>query len=176
MRTLLRVILVFLGLLFIGGALFLMAVNYHLVPGLAFYLPAWADQNVVLGAGVGMLVIALILIILGLRSRKKPANAVMKGSEYGEVAISIQAIENMVSRVVQQTQGIKEDSRQVSFTQDGLVIKVKIRVMPDVPMPGVTGELQSKVKEYVEEITGITVHEVKVNVENIVVDQAPSTK
>ncbi len=176
MKTLIRVILVFLGLLFIGGAFFLLAVNYNLVPGLAFYLPAWADENIVLGAAIGMLVLALIFILLGLRSSKKPADAIMKGSQFGEVAISITAIENLVLRVIQQTQGIKDVSRQVTFTQDGLIINVKIRVMPDVPMPGVTSELQSKIKEYVEEMTGITVHEVKVNVENIVVDQAPSTK
>jgi uncharacterized alkaline shock family protein YloU len=77
---------------------------------------------------------------------------------------------------VQQTQGIKDVSRQVSFTPDGLVVRVKIRVMPDVPLPGLINELQSKTKEYLEEITGIVVHEVKVMVENIIVDQAVSKK
>ncbi|MFO7952373.1 MAG: alkaline shock response membrane anchor protein AmaP [Bacillota bacterium] len=176
MKTLLRLVLVLIGLMFIGGAFFLLAVNYNLVPGLAFSLPAWTGQDIVLAVTAGIILIGLILIILGLRSPKKVANAVMKGSQYGEIAISITAIENMVLRVVQQIQGIKDVSRQVSFTQDGLVIKVKVRVMPDVPMPGVADELQSKIKEYVEEMTGITVHEVKVNVDNIVVDQAPSTK
>ncbi len=176
MKTIARVIMVFIAFLFIGGALFLLAVNYNLVPGLAVYLPGWAGEEVVLGATAALLLIALILLILGLRRTKGPGNAVLKGSEYGEVAISISAIENMVLRVIQQTQGIKDVSRQVSFTQDGLNITVKIRVMPDVAMPGLTNELQSKIKEYVEEITGITVHEVKVMVENIVTDQAPSKK
>ncbi len=176
MKTLARVLMVFIALLLIGGALFLLAVNYNLVPGLAVYLPGWAGEEIVLAIVGALLLIALVLLVLGFRRAKGPGNAILKGSEYGEVAISITAIENMVLRVVQQTQGIKDVSRQVSFTQDGLVISVKIRVMPDVSMPDVTGELQSRVKQYVEEITGITVHEVKVMVENIVTDQAPSKK
>lgn len=176
MKTLAKVIAVFVALLLIGGALFLLAVYYNLVPGLAVYLPAWVSEEIALSVTGALLLIALILLILGLRRSKGPGNAILKGSEFGEVAISIEAIDNMVLRVVQQTQGIKDVSRQVSFTQDGLVISVKIRVMPDVAMPGVTSELQSKIKEYVEEITGITVHEVKVMVENIVTDQAPSKK
>jgi len=176
MKTLARVLMVFVAFLLIGGALFMLAVNYNLLPGLAVYLPGWAGEEVVLGVTAAALLIALILLILGFRRAKGPGNAVLKGSEYGEVAISIAAIENMVLRVVQQTQGIKDVSRQVSFTQDGLVINVKVRVMPDVSMPGLTNELQSKIKQYVEDITGITVHEVKIMVENIVTEQAPSKK
>ncbi len=176
MKAVVRVIMVFLGLLFVGAGLFLFAINYDLIPQLRLDMPAWADENVVLAVGAALLLIALILFSLGLRKSRKPATAVLKGSEYGEVQISITAIENMVLRVVQQTKGIKDVSRSVSFTPDGLVVQVRIRVLPDVPMPGVTSELQSKVKEYVEEITGITVHEVKVDVENIVVDQAQSKK
>ncbi len=176
MKAVARVIVVFIGLLLVGAAIFIFAVKYNLIPQLAFHLPGWAGENVVLAVVAALLLIALILFSLGLRKSKKAGNAVMKGSEYGEVAISITAIENMVLRVVQQTKGIKDVSRAVSYTQDGLIIKVRIRVMPDVAIPGISSELQSKAKEYVEEITGITVHEVKVMVENIVVDQASSKK
>ena len=176
MKTVAKVILIFFGLLFIGGALLLMAIYLNLIPGLAIVLPAWAAGNVLLAIGSVLLLIALIFLSFGLRSSKKIGNAVLKGSEYGEVLISITALENMVLRVVQQTQGIKDVSRQVSFTPDGLVVKVRIRVMPDVPLPGLINELQSKTKEYLEEITGIVVHEVKVMVENIIVDQAVSKK
>lgn len=176
MKTAARVLVVFLGLLLIGGALFILVCNYNLIPTLRVALPAWAGENMVLGLAIALLVVALILLILGLRSSKKVGNAVLKGSEYGEVLISITAVENMVLRVVQQTQGIKDVSRQVLFTPDGLVVRVRIRVMPDIALPGLISELQSKIKEYLEEITGIVVHEVKVMVENIIVDQAVSKK
>jgi hypothetical protein len=176
MKTVARIMLIFFGLLFIGGALLLLAIYFNLIPGLAIALPAWAVDNVLLAIGSALLLIALIFLSFGLRSSKKIGNAVLKGSEYGEVLISITALENMVLRVVQQTQGIKDVSRQVSFTPDGLVVRVRIRVMPDVALPGLINDLQSKTKEYLEEITGIVVHEVKVMVENIIVDQAVSKK
>lgn len=176
MKTLARILLVFLGLLFIGGALFLLAFNYDFIPGLAVETPAWAGENILLAVGAALLLIALILLALGFRPSKKVGNAVLKGSEFGEVLISITAVENMVLRVVQQTKGIKDAGRKVVFTPDGLVVRVRITVMPDVSLPGLINDLQSRAKDYLEEITGITVHEVKVMVENVNMDQAASKK
>ncbi len=178
MRAFGRVIMVFLALLLIGGALFLVAINFNLIPGVTdpFALPAWADDNVILAVAAGLLLIALIFLVSGLRPVKKPGNAALKGSEHGEVLISISALENMVLRVVQQIQGIKDVKRNVSFTPDGLLVKIIISVMPDVSLPAVTSDLQTKTKEYLEEITGITVREVKVIVDNVNMDQAASTK
>jgi hypothetical protein len=176
MKTAARAILVFLGFIFIGSALFLLVINYNLLPGLSVALPVWAGETVLLAAGSALLLLALILLSLGFRSSKKAGNAVLKGSQFGEILISITAIENMVLRVVQQTQGIKDVSRQVKHTPDGLVVKVRIRVMPDVSLPGLINDLQSKTKEYLEEITGIVVHEVKVIVENVIMDQTVSNK
>lgn len=176
MKTVARVIAVFLGLLFIGSALFLVALQYDLIPNLALSLPWWADENVVLAISSALVLLALILLILGLRRSKKPGNAVVKGSEYGEVLISIAAIENMVLRVVQQTKGLKDTGRQVIFNQDGLTVRVKVRAMPDLALPGLINDLQARIKEYLEEMTGIVVHEVKVMVENIIMDQTAARK
>ncbi len=176
MKAVVRVLMVFLGLLFIGGALFLLALNYNLVPGLALNLPQWAGETVLMATGVLFLLIALILLSFGLRSGKKREKSVSRSSEYGEVQVSIATLENMVLRVVQKTQGIKDVSRKVTYTPDGLVVTIHIRVMPDEPLPGLTSGLQSGTKEYLEEVTGITVHEVKVIVDNIIVDQAATGK
>jgi uncharacterized alkaline shock family protein YloU len=174
MKTFFRMILVFLGFLLIGAAILLAAINFNLLPGFNLQLPDWVDETALMAGASVLLLIALILLASGLRPRKKESNAVLKGSEFGEVLISIPAIENMVLRVVQQTQGIKDVSRHVSHTADGLVVKIRIRVMPDVALPGLISELQAKTKEHLEEITGITVHEVKVVVENVVMDQTAS--
>ncbi len=176
MKTIARIIMVFIALLLIGGALFLFALNFNLIPNLteAVSLPAWADETLLLASGAGLLLLGLILLALGLRPSRKPGNAVLKGSEYGEVLISINAVENMVLRVVQQTQGIKDISRKVAFTPDGLVVTIKIDVKPDVALPGLIGELQAKTKEYLEEITGISVNEVKVLVNNVSMEQSAS--
>ena len=176
MKAAVRAFVVFIGLLLLGGATFLFAAIYELVPGLSVEFPGWAGKTVVVAIGASLVLLAVIIISFGLRTGPKIANAVLKGSEYGEILISITAIENMVLRVVQQTEGIKDVGRQVSFTQNGLQARVKIKVMPDMPLPELTGELQAKIKSYLEEITGITVHDIKVMVENIIVEQAVTRK
>lgn len=178
MKTFLRIVFVFIGLLLIGGSLFLIAAFYDMVPGinLTAWLPDWAGETVIYAVVGVLLLIALILLLVGPKPGKKVGNAVLKGSEFGEVLISIPAVENMVLRVVQQTKGIKDGSRKVIYTPDGLVVRIVINVMPDVSLPDLIKELQSKTKEYLEEITGITVSEVKVLVENVDMDQAASKK
>ena len=175
MRAFARLIMVFLGLLFIGAALFLAGVNYNWFPFIRIDLPAWAVENVILAAGSVLLLLALIFLSFGMRSvAKRMPSAVLKDSEYGEVLISITALENMVLKVVQQTKGIKDIGRKVNHKPEGLFVKINVKAMPDISIPEIIGELQSKVKQYVEESTGLTVREVKVLVENIVVDQTAS--
>jgi len=80
----------------------------------------------------------------------------------------------MVLRVVQQINGIKDISRKAVFTNEGFIINIKIGVKPDVALPDLISDLQARTKEYIEEITGIKVLEVKVNVENIDTEQSAS--
>ncbi len=176
MKAVIRFFAVFIALLLIGAALFLVIINYNVIPGLAetVILPAWAEENVILVAAAGLLLIALILLASGFSPSKKPGSATLKSSEYGEVLISVSAVENMVLRIVQQTKGIKDVSRDVRFTSNGLVVNMKISAMPDVSLPDVIEELQAKTKEHLEEITGISVHEVKVLVDSVNMDQSAS--
>ena len=176
MRTLARILMVFIALVLIGGALFLAVINFNLIPGLddAVILPAWAGENVII-VGIAILaLIALILLAFSFKPAGKTADAVLKGSKYGEVIISISAVENMVLRVVQQINGIKDISRKAVFTNEGFIINIKIGVKPDVALPDLISDLQARTKEYIEEITGIKVLEVKVNVENINTEQSAS--
>jgi uncharacterized alkaline shock family protein YloU len=63
-------------------------------------------------------------------------------------------------------------SRNVTYTADGLLVKIRVKAMPDVALPDLISDLQSKTKEYLESTTGITVSEVAVTVDNIIMDQA----
>ena len=176
MRALARILMVFIALVLIGGALFLAVINFNLIPGLddAVVLPAWAGESVMIAGIAVFALLAVILLAFSFRPARKTADAVLKGSEYGEVVISIAAVENMVLRIVQQTDGIKDISRKAVFTNEGFIINIKIGVKPDVALPGLISDLQARTKEYIEEITGIKVLEVKVNVENINTEQSAS--
>ncbi len=174
-------VLVLLGLLQVGTGLFSLALGFDMVPAAIYLGPslaALAGEPVAAALGGGLLLVGLILLAMGLRfppTEKAPDN-VLQVSEFGEIRIAIVAIENMVLRVVQQTQGLKDNGRRVENSEEGLIIQVRIKVMPDLELPALIGELQEKTKKYIEDITGIMVQEVRVMVENIILDQAPAKK
>jgi uncharacterized alkaline shock family protein YloU len=172
-KVLARLVLVLLGLLLIGTGLYILAVSADLDLAGGAALAGLADKPVLAAIGAGFLLAGLILISLGFRSPKKTPGTVLQVSEFGEIRIAIVAIENMVLRVVQQNKGVRDISRRVFATPQGLVINMRLRVVPDLQLPDLISELQGKVKSHIEEITGIFVQEVKVMVENIVLDQVP---
>lgn len=176
MKGIARAVFVILGLVLVGTGLYLLAVGVNLMDGGAL-LESYQGVPVLAVVGAGLIVIGVAALSLGLYSSQGKAPAsILQTSEYGEIRISIVAIENMVLRVVQQTQGIKDNGRKASYSPDGMIIYVKIKVMPDLEIPSLVGELQGKIKSYLEDITGLLVHEVKVMVENIILDQAPAKR
>lgn len=174
MEAIRRVLLVLLGLLVMGTGIFLLAAIYMPFGGYGSGLIELYGRNALLYAGGALTVAGLIPILIGFSSppRPKPETLLQVG-EFGEVRITLSALENMVLRVVQQVRGIRDSSRSVAHTPHGLVVYLTVKVLPDQNLPDLSAELQRKVKEYLEDITGIIVNEVKVKIENIILDQAP---
>ena len=169
MKVALRLILVLIGLALLGCGLLLMAVGLNMLPEIWTNI-FWLSENMAVFIGAGLAVLALLLLVFGLRPSPKPVETVLQRNELGEIRIALVALENMVLRVTQQHNGIKESKRRVVQTPDGLVAFLRVKVMPDLELPALISELQRKIKKYIEEITGIGVVGVKVLVENVVTD------
>ncbi|HOB87168.1 MAG TPA: alkaline shock response membrane anchor protein AmaP [Bacillota bacterium] len=167
-----RFVLVVVGLLLIGLALFVLGVSLQLLPDMGTGFAWLTGWQYALAGGV-ILVVALLLVSLALRTdaKRRPPDTVLVENDFGEVRISLTAIENMVHRVAQQQKGVKDNSRKVNVSPQGLIVYLTVRVMPDLELPALVSELQEKIKNYIEKITGIVVFEVKVKIENIIVDQ-----
>lgn len=169
-----RFLMVLIGLLLIvaGGVILAALMGWGGATG--DRLLAAFETNTLVFLAAGLLLFGIIFLLLGLKSsRSKPPENVLQLNELGEIRLAIGAMENMVLRVVQQTQGVKDVNRRVTHTTQGLVVFIRIRIAPDLRVPDLVGELQAKVKSYLEEVTGFLVHEVKVTVENIIVDTVP---
>ncbi|NMB35741.1 MAG: alkaline shock response membrane anchor protein AmaP [Firmicutes bacterium] len=122
--------------------------------------------------GALLFVLGVIFLFFSVQdSKKKEGNTILSFTEIGEVRISFQAIENMVLTASRKVKGIREVSTRLNFTEQGLIIYLRIKAIPDVPIPALVDELQGKVREYVQEISGSNVAEVKVLVENIAQEQ-----
>jgi len=173
MTAIRRLLLVVLGLLMIGTGFFLMLETIYPHGRLGLHLPAFHEQPAFLYTGGALLLLGFIPLLLGTSPSKKKPEAVLLTGPLGEVRISLLALENLVLRVVQQMREIRDSSRRVLYTPQGLVVYLHVRVLPDHKLPDLTAELQNSVKNYLEDITGIIVKEVKVSVENIILDQVP---
>ena len=77
----------------------------------------------------------------------------------------------MVLAASRKVNGIREVSTRIDASEQGLLIHIKIKTMTDIPIPELAGELQNKVRDYVQKISGSNVSEIKVLVENIAQDK-----
>lgn len=173
MKSIRRVLLIILGVLMMGTGIFVLLATFQPLGRAGAYLSGNYGQTALLSVGAVLMITGLIPLLTGIFPPKKQPGTVLQAGELGEVRITLIALENMVLRVIQQSRGIRGSRRKVVSTPQGLVVYLQVKVLPDQNLPELTGELQGRVKNYLEEITGIIVSEVKVNVENIILDQVP---
>lgn len=169
-RGLLLIYSLFLTLFFIGTMPWLL--NWNL-PFYVWPFGMWLDPNYISMYWQAYIVVVIILIMIGIRlfwvSIWPSGNhqAVVHDGALGQVRIALGAIENLVEKVVAQNSGIKEVKARVMGVPQGIGIIVRATVTPDIKIPEVSDAIQQQVKERVLEVTGITVHNVRILVESI---------
>ncbi len=121
---------------------------------------------------VGLLLfIASIRIIFSGFSRKdnKPIGSyLVTKNEFGEIIIYSNTIIGLVQNVVDKFSGISNIKTNVNLFEGQVEIELIGDVLPEINIPEVTKELQSMVKEYIENATGAKVREIKVKANNVV--------
>lgn len=168
-------------LLLIGGLLFafLTLGVFEGTMFLGYNLSHFVNNYSYTALGFLVLIVGVLLIALFTSGRsnekederKKEGGSIVSFTEIGEVRISFKAVENMVLAASRKVNGIREVSTRIDANEQGLLIYLKIKVIPEIPIPGLAGELQNKVRDYVQEISGSNVTEIKVLVENIAQDK-----
>lgn len=103
---------------------------------------------------------------LGFRSRYA-GRAVSHETSLGQVRISLVAVENLVRRVAKQCVGVREVKAWVRSLPAGLAVDLRLVVSPDLSIPRVSDEAQKCIQQYVRDVVGVEVAEVRVVVENI---------
>lgn len=165
-----RLLLVLLALVVIALALGCFALTLQLVDQAAVTevvrrLYAYPINAVILGA-VGLLLLALALKLLfardGGNTAPQPQAALIKAGEYGSVFISLEALNAMVQKHCRANTRVKDCESHVCIVPSGVSIRLKLVVMPDTPLPGLTQELQETLKEYIQSLSGIAVAEISI--------------
>lgn len=119
-------------------------------------------------AGIVLLLLSLRFFILSLHRGSMSANSIDQRTEFGDIRISIETIENLALKTASKQRGVKELRARVRASDAGLEIVLRAVIDGESSIPLLTEEIQRAVKEHVEEITGIPVTNVAVFVANVV--------
>ncbi|MEW6229538.1 MAG: alkaline shock response membrane anchor protein AmaP [Bacillota bacterium] len=105
------------------------------------------------------------------RGRRKP---IIRGTSLGEVRISSLAVESLVRRAAKEVHGIQDVDTLVDTSGDNLEIFVSVVVSPDLSIPEVAEQIQTKLSRYIGDTVGVDVSRVSVNVRNVGHEQKPA--
>lgn len=107
---------------------------------------------------------ALLSITIFRNSLKNttPTQTNVTVTSLGHVRITINALENMATKVTKQVGGVKETKTIIKCTPNGIAVFIQVNLVPDINIPEKTKEIQLKIKEYFANVTGIQVEEVRI--------------
>ena len=111
-------------------------------------------------------VLSLMFLLSGVKSNKDK-KAISKHTNIGEVSISLNSIENIALNASRKAAGVKDTKAFVRKRVDNVSIVARIVVMPDMNIPAISEDVQTRVKKSVEDNAGINVSDVKVIVDCI---------
>ncbi|TDF99241.1 alkaline shock response membrane anchor protein AmaP [Paenibacillus piri] len=120
--------------------------------------------------------ISIRLLYISVRRGKSSVPSIDQRTDYGDIRISMETVENLSLKAARRTRGVKDLKARVRVSPAGLEIIIRVIVDGDIPIPQLTEEMQSGVKSHIEEITGIPVAVVTVFVANIHQQAAPTFK
>lgn len=118
-----------------------------------------------------MVAAALALCALGLHSiwmllrRGREKGFIIQHTEFGDMSISMHAMENMVKKCVDSHQELTVNATRIHRGREGIVVDIKITLLSGVNIPLTVNALQKQIKQYITSCSGVDVQEVRVMVE-----------
>lgn len=117
-------------------------------------------------SGTVIFVVALTLFWSSFRT-KPVKQAFIHETSLGLIKITIPALENLVLKSAKSVQGIRDVKPLLKVAQDGVVVHLRVQILPDVNIPNVTEVLQKTIKEYVQKTAGINIQEIKILINRV---------
>ena len=109
---------------------------------------------------------SVVFLLSGLKNSKRKS-AIVRETPLGQVRISLDTIENIVSGMLRKVQVVRESKVYVENREGKVFIVIKIIIMMDVNIPVLVEEVQNKAKSAIESNTDIEVDRIHVIVDNI---------
>ena len=114
---------------------------------------------ILLGLGVYCLLILF-------RHRSKKDKFILQKLESGDLAISLNTLESMVQKCLDQHDEIKTENILLENQRDGLLIRIRGTVAGGISIPLTVDTLQKQVKRYVTACSGVEVKGIRIQIES----------
>ncbi|RQD76535.1 MAG: alkaline shock response membrane anchor protein AmaP, partial [Candidatus Syntrophonatronum acetioxidans] len=118
----------------------------------------------------------LIIVIIGLWAfsktlkTKESPRVIYKSTSLGQYMISFAALESMVIKAAKNIEGFKDLQPGIIARDNKLSVQIKGSIAEGYQIPDLCEKVQEEVKNYLEEMSGITIEAVRVFVENVAPD------
>lgn len=144
-------------------------INFLSEDNIVYYLKTMENNYIYSVVGLAFFIVSIRFLILALRGNniREKDSYLIRHTDYGEVKISSQTIVGLVESVAKKFSGISNIRPGVKIEEGLLSIYIKGEVVPEINIPEVSVELQSKIKEHVESCTGAKVNDVKVQITSV---------
>jgi len=147
-------------------------------------LPDWKGEyvssSIVLWQRAAVVGGCAVLLLLGLSGmsllfrRRKDKGVVVQHTEYGDMSISMKAMENMVRKCVDAHPELNVNHTRIYHSRGGVCVDIKITLLNGVNIPLTVNALQKQIKQYITSCSGVDVEEVRVMVETEAAKSLPA--
>ena len=157
------------GVLIVLAGLWLLGLVFVVQP--TWLETVWMSAPLTWWQRTVMIVGALALIALGLHDvlllfrRTREKGFIIQHSEYGDMSISMNALESMVQKCVASHQELKVNATRIQHAREGIIVDIRITLLGGVNIPLTVNALQKQIKQYITSCSGVDVHKVRVMVE-----------
>jgi len=127
-------------------------------------------NKIVLGITEVCMLFAIICIFSDSSDKKeKVSKDVLMQNDNGKLMISRDTIENIVTNVVKEFQGVKDSNTKIALdNQNNVAVLVDLTVTKSVIIKELTVNMQNRIKEAIKKTSDLDVNEVNVRIKNIV--------
>jgi len=134
-------------------------------------------QNRVIVGLVSIIAVIMIVVVLvyGLKKEPKPDAVTVDDRSLGLISITVPAIKVIIMKAVKQVEGIKDIKPVVSQGPDGLSVSLHMMINPEYSVPEISKDIQAIVKQYLKDIGGLEVSEIKILVDDFGTTSKPAS-
>ena len=119
---------------------------------------------------VGLLLLGFYCVFILFRHRSRRDKFILQKNDSGELAISLNALENMVGKCLEQHPELHVQHMNMENEKDGLLIQLRGGVAGGISIPLTVESLQRQIKQYVTACSGVEVKGIRVQIETMETD------